>query len=643
MSDLLIAVALDFTGVWPSRDRTDRIARTMVLGRAGDVRWDEAGGAAMFARAERSVRVPRIRRAQMVAAADGGVTMLAGRLFERAAARAALGLSRECDDPEIYAAAHMRWGDACDQRLVGNYAAIRWFPDSRRLRIARSPTSDCPIHMWRDGTRLVAASIPRVLFAAGAPDSIADQALAEMALGTGPSGASSIYSACSRVPAATIAEIDRAGERMRQYWSIAEAPAVRFKRDAEYVEAVDFEFRRSLRAHLADIRQPAVSLSGGLDSQAVAAFAVAELPPGAKLRTFTAVPMPGWTPPPRPWKFGDEAAHVRALAAMYPQIEPVFLDASGVRFGEHLQARSLLSGWPPGAEANAHWGDACAAAAATAGCDALLGGDMGNVGFSYDGLTGFPEWFRRGRWRRLARELSASDDPRPMWRKFASLAVWPHVPRSLKQRRDRDNPWHFSPFETWAPLREDYARASGALARARKVADLDGYAHANSRRWRDEVWQNGMRSGPEIMLGFQLLHGIAQPDPTAFVPLLELCAGIPDEQFLRDGTDRWLARRLLAGKVPDMVRTERREGLQAADWPLRFARERESLLEEISRLQADPRLAKVFDFGRMARDLAQWDGTDTVAERHLDRINACVGQGIALARFVRFVEGRNVG
>jgi asparagine synthase (glutamine-hydrolysing) len=175
------------------------------------------------------------------------------------------------------------------------------------------------------------------------------------------------------------------------------------------------------------------------------------------------------------------------------------------------------------------------------------------------------------------------------------------------------------------------------------LTDFHGYDFASSREWRDVVWRLMMRNNPEIQLGYELLHGVRLADPTAFLPLFELCVGIPDEQYLRDGEDRWLARRLLRGKVPELVRGERREGLQAADWPLRFSRERESLLEEIKLMRGDARLAAIFDFDRMARNLAEWDGTDTVAARYVYRINACIGRGISTARFVRYVEGRNAG
>ena len=179
-------------------------------------------------------------------------------------------------------------------------------------------------------------------------------------------------------------------------------------------------------------------------------------------------------------------------------------------------------------------------------------------------------------------------------------------------------------------------------ARARGM-NIDGYPPASSRQLRAEMWSWVTGGAPEIVLGQTLSHGVELADPTAFVPLVELCAGIPDEQYLRDGTDRWLARRLLAGKVPEMVRLEQRTGAQSADWPIRLARERAGLIAELEQIGRDPRLAAVFDVERMQRDLAAWDGTDDGDARNYFRIAMCVTRGVSTARFVRYAEGRNVG
>nr|WP_281372415.1 asparagine synthase-related protein [Novosphingobium hassiacum] len=447
-----------------------------------------------------------------------------------------------------------------------------------------------------------------------------------------------------RVPSGTCEIHDPSGIRRRRFWSIGEVPEVRFATDSEYVEALDDLFEEAVRETMHGASTPAILLSGGFDSQAVASYAVGNLGDGTPLRSFTSIPMAGHITPDRPHVFGDESDHVRALCAMYPRIEPHFVDAADYTYGERQARHLLVGGWPALNESNVHWVHAAMERASGLGCDVLLTGNYGNAGFSYDGLTGYPDWLRSGQWARLLREIGKSPDERPFWRKLLSMAVMPHVPLAWRRRIDRHRRWRASPFTDWCSMREHYARQSGALARADAIgADIDFYDVRSSAEWRRSVAESLASLTPEIDLGFRLLYGLPSRDPTAYPPLLAFCAGVPDEQYLRDGQSRWLARRLLKGRVPDMVWQEERAGAQSLDWPVRFSRDRERLLGDLTAMKDDPRLADVFDLDRMIATLAEWDGTDHPASRSGTRINSGIGRGMAMARFVSFVEGRNVG
>ncbi len=648
-SDLLILATFNL-GDGPDWFAEDwmRAVHGMTLGKAGEVRYGRMDGAVLAARLQRpslSGKAGRARSHTFQRQQDGSYILLAGQIYESVDLAQRWGISANLPTAELYAAMHARFGDECDKHIVGDYAVIQWFPDDRRVRLARSPTSRMPLHVMRDGHRLIVCSLPGPIFAAGHRATINDDMLGDWLLLNARRPEQSWYKGLHRVPAAHIEIHDCGGTHTRRYWSIVDVAPVHFNRDDDYVAAVEEQFTRGMKALLRDANSPAVLLSGGLDSQAVASFAVPLLPDGEVLRSYTAIPVPGVAAWNRTWAFGDESDHVKALWAMHPQILPTFVDGANLRFGERLQSSLLLSGWPTYNEMNGHWGHAAYELAAGAGVDVMLGGSMGNASFSYDGLTGFPSWLAGGNWLRLLRELKAyRSDARPLWRKFASLALMPHMPRTLRRVVDRKRNWISSPFETWCPMREDYARSSGALERARNDGhDFDGYDIVSSREWRDDVVTGLLGGGPEISLGFTLLYGIPMRDPTAFQPLLELCGGIGDEQYLRGGVDRWLARRLLRGRVPEMVWNERRTGMQSSDWPVRFAREREEILAELNAMKGDSHIAEVFDLSRLTRDLQDWDGQDLPERRDSAKIKSGVSRAISTARFVKFVEGRNVG
>lgn len=647
--DALILAAIDLAGdaAWIEA-AWDRAMASLLQGIAGDVRQMRQPGFGLAARAERRLpagRKPQIRSHEFHLAADGSWTLLAGRIHHPAETASRFALGNWQDHAALYSRLFERLGADCDRRITGDYAVVQWFPATRRVRLVRSPTAHAPLHVWRDGDRLVACSSPNPIFAFGLVPRIDSRRVGGWLLaGSGPSERS-FYEGMTCVVCGTCEEHDRRGQSARRYWSIGDVPQVRLPRDEDYIEAVVEQLRRATEATLAGAKTPAVLLSGGFDSQAVAAFSIEQLGPHKPLLTYTSVPAAKAVIANPDTSFADEGPYVRALAAMYPQIKPTFVDGADLHFGQRLQSLMLMAGWPMFNEMNAHWYHQALERAASDGADVVMTGDAGNVGFSYDGLTGFPTWLVQGQWRRLLRELRACPgDDRPLWRKLVSRAVMPHVPQKLKWAIDRNRGWRESPFQSWCALREDHARASGLLDEADAEGfDLHAYDFASSRQWRDVILKRMYSGGSEINLGFSLLYGVAIRDMHSYVPLLELCAGIADDQYLRDGEDRWLGRRVLQGRVPDMVWQESRAGRQSSDWPMRLWRDRDMILRDLESLARDERLASIIDFERLIRNLQEWDGRDVPGRGDALRLISATCRGVATARFVQFAEGRNVG
>ncbi|WP_216822182.1 asparagine synthase-related protein [Novosphingobium sp. TH158] len=142
-------------------------------------------------------------------------------------------------------------------------------------------------------------------------------------------------------------------------------------------------------------------------------------------------------------------------------------------------------------------------------------------------------------------------------------------------------------------------------------------------------------------MAMEALHGIPARDPTAYRPFLEFCVSIPDDQYLRNGSKRWLARRLLQNRLPDMVLSERRRGRQAADWHLRLGREREELIAEIDRLAEDPAMQERMNLAALRGALADWEPTTPQDTGKSHRLELALSRGLATARFIHSVEGRN--
>ncbi|MGH8525323.1 MAG: asparagine synthase-related protein, partial [Gammaproteobacteria bacterium] len=173
---------------------------------------------------------------------------------------------------------------------------------------------------------------------------------------------------------------------------------VRLQSDADYIARASELLDEGVQACLAGFDKPGTTLSGGLDSPQVAVRALAALPEGQKLPTFTFHPEQGFDGRVPPGMSGDERPFVEAFAAMHPGLEPHFTANEGYEHDYRWNdIFHLMSGAPSGL-CNMYVFHGLLAGAAEERCDVLLLAEWGNFTFSDKGEWGFVEYFLKGRW-----------------------------------------------------------------------------------------------------------------------------------------------------------------------------------------------------------------------------------------------------
>lgn len=565
-----------------------------------------------------------------------------GYILHRRALRLELGVG-EGNDAELYAAAYARWGEEADLRVQGDYATIIVSRDAPKVRLSASPIYCKPLHFWRDPERLIVASRIQAIFDTGLVERVLDEHKVADALFLNYCNLEhDWYVGLKRLPGGYRAWLEPGKERVEKFYDLAQTPDVRFKRDEDYVEAADHLFAEGVRAMLKGFSRPAISVSGGYDSQAVAAYVMRERP-GQRLLGLTSVPEDGWDGVNRPNRFGDESAHVRALAAMYPELEARSISSSGLSFDHFQREFFKISSQPPRSAMNLHWLHEVSREAARDGCDVLLTGGVGNMTFSYHGNNRFADLLSQGRLLSLLRELwwdgPASTLPRRLFKQTAmQLApawVWRKV-GAWRRGAAAD------PFSTWCALPPDYAREMRVQERA-SDAGFDPYFQLSHKSRDVRTMGITLLAGDsaDVLLAFDLIHGVPWRDPTGYRPLVELCVGMPDEQYLKRGQRRRLAKRMLKGILPDMVLNETRHGHQSADWHLRIKRQRDALIEEIDFLKEDPAMSRRLDLDRMRQALVDLPERTPTDLYNIHRLCISVPRALTAARFIRFTEGRN--
>ncbi len=582
------------------------------------------------------------RRWQPYIAPDGSHVLFAGFIDNRRQLAFELGISPRSDG-NLYAAGLAVWGDAIDIRAAGEFATITVRPNDKPVRLSRSPIGAPPLHYWHDRERFIVASIVNAIFATGEVEQRIDhQKIADTLFLNYNEGVRSWFEGVCRLPCGHRAIATPDGVVTEQYYDLSKLPKIRLKDDRHYEETATELLQQAVDAALDGFSRPAICLSGGFNSQAVAAFMVRSRP-AQSIEAFTSVPEAGWDGAVHPDRFGNERPHVEALAAEYSEIRPHWIDAAGLSFDHNLSSMFLLAGAPPRNAMNLHWIHEAYAKARSTGCDVMLNGNFGNVTFSFSGDGALPSMARRGQWARLWREAGylSWSLARTRLHVLATHALLPLVPDWFHAGLKRLGVVKVNdPFERWCPLAPTYAKVMKVKPRARTFGfDPNFRRYASTSEWRIAALTLMSQDSADIYQAFDLLHGMETRDPTRHRPLVEFCLGIPDDQYLRNGQSRWLARRMLAGLVPDMVLSETRIGQQSADWHLRLGRQRHELIAEIEQLQGNDHVAEMLNLGPLREALIDWpqssDGPSAA------RLSLALPRALATARFVRFVEGSN--
>jgi asparagine synthase (glutamine-hydrolysing) len=180
---------------------------------------------------------------------------------------------RGASDTEVLLWAYALWGAECFERFNGMWAAAFWEPARRRLTLTRDRFGIKPLLVSVRGARVAFASEAKAIVAAFGEERRADRRLiSDFVAGGSPDGdQSTFFENIHQVPPGHWLSIDRDAIAAHRYW--------RFEPGTERPRADAADAFRALLEDAVRIRMRSdvpvgVSLSGGLDSSAIARLAV---------------------------------------------------------------------------------------------------------------------------------------------------------------------------------------------------------------------------------------------------------------------------------------------------------------------------------------------------------------------------------
>lgn len=277
MSALVAAVARRFGAARRDSSTSDAggpfdiaMAMAQAMAHRGDALTHHHGGEAALAVRGRD-RGPFAQHGALTAVIDG-------RIDNRAALIDAgvIAPQDEVGDAEIVARAFLRWGRECAAHLLGDFAFVVWDGDQGLLLAARDRLGVKPLY-YHDGSHLLVATEAQALVASGLfarePDMLSVALMLSFQHDEGRTWLEGVRS----VPPGHWLEA-KAGDTsvsIRRYWSPDPWRKMAPASDDEHATLFADTFREAVRCRMTPGRTLGITLSGGMDSSAVACQASA--------------------------------------------------------------------------------------------------------------------------------------------------------------------------------------------------------------------------------------------------------------------------------------------------------------------------------------------------------------------------------
>lgn len=541
-------------------------------------------------------------------------------------------------DAAVILAAYEKWGNKAFDRLYGAFAVIVWDTGRQLLTLARDAMGERPLHYHVAQGFVAVASMPKGLHALPAiPYAARIASMADFLTLMPETGSDSFFEGVERVAPGHVLEIDKQGfinTWMHWHPSLDE---LCLPTDSDYVEAMRTAFDEAVSCRLRRMSGSLGShLSAGLDSSGVTATA-ARLCAPEKLFAFTSVPTGSFSDTPN--LISDEGPLASATAANYPNIDHVSVATGGRSPLSGLDLHFQLFERPILNPCNAVWNEAINDAAKARGVTVMLTGQMGNMTISHSGMQRLSQLVRKGAFPAL---VTLMIQMRRRGHNFPGLAAQAFGP--------------FIPPTAWAWLARKFDRAIDLdLYSAIRPAAFDAFAvveHAKKRGldlsyrpWPDSremrLWVMGRVDLGVYNKGTLAGWGIDQRDPTADRRLVELALRIPERQFILDGECRSLARRVFADRLPAAVISERRRGMQAADWRLGVACAYQAIGDELAAFERNPQAREIIDLERLKLAHSDWPNADPDAQSTALFYRHAMLRALAAGHFLRKVGRTN--
>jgi len=557
---------------------------------------------------------------------ESRITLTAdARLDNREELLQALGIPpwKQLPDSGIMLQAYQRWGTACADRLVGEFAFAIWDARSRCLHCFTDPMGVRPLFYTEAPGRYFAfaSEVESLRMLTGSPAQIDNRRLAMLGVSAMTAYLEpnrTCFENIRRISAATVLSVNTAGKTASEYWRPDPGKRLHFKSDAECREAFLDVFFKAVKGRLRSAFPVASLLSGGLDSSAIVGAASALLAKeNRRLLTLSSVPMPD-----SEGRVTDEREYIDLFKG-WKNLEMRYVTAQGCGPFDELdrlvETASLCS------YSYQHFlYSVIVRAARENNARVILDGDGGELSASCNPSGYLAELLLAGSLTRLTRELRHIDaNQRIHWTAVKRNVLRPLVPYALQKliRRQR----RFSDLIEY-PIQEGFVRdvLGSDVERTRELVNrmLKEYPdHRKNMAHHLLLEQRDLRQRSHA--GFVDYHQARFSYPFLDKRVLEFALAIDGRFKYKDGQSRRLLRLGMAGLLPERLLSRTSKAPFSPDYHLRYEKQKSEAFSLLKDFSAIGKLNGIVDFDRALTALDSTPAYRAKSPMDVDRDSQC--------------------
>lgn len=517
-------------------------------------------------------------------------------------------LENEVDDfsdSEYILMAYKKWGKDCPKHLVGDFAFAIWDYENQRLFCARDHVGKRTFYYSYDKKRIVFSTLIKPILEIMDEKELNEKWIAQYLGIVGVLSSAAIeetmYKSIFQLPPATCMTIDSNGIKFNKYWNPEkDIKTLKLSCDKEYEEAFKNVFMEAVKCRVRSKDEVGIMLSSGLDSTSVGAVAAKCLKEEHKvLKSFTSIPLKENNNITVNGRNINESEGVQLLVEKSKNIEPKYCEFRQLSPLTSFKENSEMLEMPFKAIENLFWYIGLAQEASKSECKVLLDGQFGNSTISYgEYYTNLLTLIKHGNLPQVMKEIKGVKEKYKLNKKtcikFTLRLITPYKIRKIRFLKINKD---FNKYELTPINRNLIKKWTIDEVLQKNKLEMFPNPYYDWRTVRKLIVNPVVLSHiAEYEVKVGLMTGLIKRDPTRDKRVIEMILSFPSEQFVRNGEERYLIKRVMANLVPDEILNNKLlRGIQAADWVERLRSSWRDTYINVVNMMNDPISKYYFD------------------------------------------------